>query len=110
MGPLPGTPVGEWSGLVSSETAIARSAGLAARLVETRSVRLPPALVGTALSFRSRRWWTRPPFLPLPSTDYTRWRLYTAYGDEHARPLLRDVRAFASWRRGVHRLRDLGSK
>lgn len=26
-------------------------------------------------------WWRRPPFLPLPSSSYLRFRLQTAYGD-----------------------------
>lgn len=25
-------------------------------------------------------WWKRPPFLPLPSADYLRFRMETAYG------------------------------
>jgi hypothetical protein len=31
-------------------------------------------------------WWRRRPFLPLPSQDYLRFRLQTAYGGEGDRP------------------------
>ncbi|OLC08212.1 MAG: hypothetical protein AUH34_00060 [Gemmatimonadetes bacterium 13_1_40CM_70_12] len=38
-------------------------------------------------------------FLPLPPREYTRWRMLTAYGDEHAVPPVEDVINFARWRR-----------
>jgi hypothetical protein len=47
--------------------------------------------------FRSRRWFLKPPFLPIPSRDYTRWRMYTAYGDEKAVPPVDDVIRYARW-------------
>ena len=28
------------------------------------------------------RWWTRPPFLPVPNRDYVRFRLLTAVGSD----------------------------
>jgi hypothetical protein len=31
-------------------------------------------------------WWRRRPFLPLPPTDYLRFRLQTAYGGAGERP------------------------
>jgi hypothetical protein len=37
------------------------------------------------------------PFLPLPATDYLRWRMLTAYGDENAVPPADDVIRFARW-------------
>ena len=33
-----------------------------------------------------RRWWTRPPFLPLPHRDYVRFRLLTAVGSDGSAP------------------------
>ncbi len=42
--------------------------------------RLPAA----AWRFRRRRWWARPPFLPLPPPDYVGWRMETAFGSEDA--------------------------
>ncbi|HJS44326.1 MAG TPA: hypothetical protein VJ755_12695 [Gemmatimonadales bacterium] len=50
-------------------------------------------------SFRSRNWWRRPPFLPLPPREYIRWRMFTAYGDPDAVPPVADVVNFARWRR-----------
>ena len=66
----------------------------------------PRALVNPALAvdllrvawrFRHRHWYKRFPFLPLPAASYTRWRKYTAYGDEAAIPPAEDVIAFARW-------------
>ena len=60
-------------------------------------------LVTLAWAMRRRDWVTRPPFLPFPPPEYLRWRMYTAYGDEHAVPPLRDVLRFARWRRTFFR-------
>lgn len=56
-------------------------------------------LVALAWSMRRLRWYSAPPFLPLPPREYLRWRMHTAYGDEDAVPPLRDVLRFARWRR-----------
>ena len=59
-----------------------------------RSLRHPalaPALVRVAWRFRSRHWYRRPPFLPLPPREYVRWRMHTAYGDHDAVPPAEDV-------------------
>lgn len=61
--------------------------------------RLGLDLLRAAWAFRRRRWWARPPFLPLPDREYLRWRLYTAYADEAAVPSADDVIRFARWRR-----------
>ncbi len=61
--------------------------------------RLALDLLRTAWSFRRREWYRRPPFLPLPDRTYLRWRMYTAYADEHAVPPAEDVVRFARWRR-----------
>ena len=61
--------------------------------------RLAVDLLRTAWAFRRRRWWARPPFLPLPDRAYLRWRMYTAYADEAAVPPADDVVRFARWRR-----------
>jgi hypothetical protein len=48
-----------------------------------------------------RRWYLRPPFLPMPPRDYLNWRLKTAYG-KHRPPwpdVLRDVWQFGDWLR-----------
>jgi hypothetical protein len=68
------------------------------------SPRLAIDLLRTAWAFRRRAWWTRAPFLPLPDRPYLRWRMYTAYGDEHAVPPIDDVVRFARWRRTTMRV------
>jgi hypothetical protein len=61
--------------------------------------RLAVDLLRLAWSFRRRDWFRRPPFLPVPPPEYVRWRMFTAYGDEHAVPPVEDVVRFARWRR-----------
>jgi hypothetical protein len=74
---------------------------LAARLAVRglMNPRLALDLVRLAWSFRARAWYRRAPFLPLPPRAYVRWRMFTAYGDEHAVPPVEDVVRFARWRR-----------
>lgn len=55
------------------------------------------ALLVVGWRFRRNRWWMRAPFLPLPSTIYLRWRMYTAYGDANAVPPVADVVRYARW-------------
>ena len=60
----------------------------------------PPLLMlvlKTAWQFRRRDWYRRPPFLPLPPADYVRWRLHTAYGDEHSWPTANELDAYLRW-------------
>lgn len=33
------------------------------------------------------RWWTRPPFVPVPDRDYMHFRLVTAYGGDGSGPI-----------------------
>ncbi len=66
--------------------------------------RLALDLLRVVWAFRARGWYRRPPFLPLPPSEYIRWRMYTAYGDEQAVPPVEDVMRFARWRREVMRL------
>ena len=75
--------------------------GLTVRLAARALLRprLALDLLATAWAFRRRRWWARPPFLPLPDREYLRWRMYTAYADEDAIPPADDVVRFATWRR-----------
>lgn len=65
--------------------------------------RVAADLLALAWSMRRLRWYRVPPFLPLPPSDYLRWRMHTAYGDEHAVPPLGDVVRFARWRRTLCR-------
>ncbi len=59
--------------------------------------RTAAALVRVGWRFRARDWYRRFPFLPLPSREYMRWRMYTAYGDERAVPPADDVVRYARW-------------
>jgi hypothetical protein len=48
------------------------------------------------------RWWRAPPFLPLPSADYLRFRFETQYGtapDARADP--RDLVTYLEWCRNM---------
>jgi hypothetical protein len=54
-------------------------------------------LLRVAWRFRSRRWYKRFPFLPLPARDYVRWRMVTAYGDPSAIPPVDDIIRYARW-------------
>jgi hypothetical protein len=60
-------------------------------------------LVSMAWAFRRRDWYRTPPFLPTPPATFLRWRVHTAYGDEHAVPPVADVLRFARWRRAFFR-------
>ncbi len=66
------------------------------QLVLRRPWRIP-ALLGMAWAFRSRHWYRRAPFLPLPPRGYLRWRNETAYGDPDAIPPLDEFDAFVMW-------------
>jgi hypothetical protein len=54
-------------------------------------------LIRVAWAFRAREWYTRWPFLPLPSRAYLRWRMYTVYGSEDAVPPVGDIVRYARW-------------
>jgi hypothetical protein len=59
--------------------------------------RLAIDMLRVAWRFRSRGWYRRFPFLPLPSADYVRWRMHTAYGDPATVPPPDDVIRYARW-------------
>ena len=54
-------------------------------------------LLRVAWRFRSRRWYKRFPFLPLPSVPYVRWRMYTAFGSADAVPPADALIRYARW-------------
>ena len=43
-----------------------------------------------------RRWWSRAPYLPVPSPAYLRFRMETAYGSA-ATPRVADVVRYLEW-------------
>ncbi len=55
------------------------------------------ALIRVGWRLRRRHWWRQFPFLPLPASEYVRWRMYTAYGDEDITPPADDVERYARW-------------
>jgi hypothetical protein len=46
-------------------------------------------------------WWRRPPFLPLPSGAYMRFRLVTQYGAADHQPEVADVLNYLTWCREI---------
>ena len=62
-----------------------------------RRPRLGLDLIRVAWRFRSRSWYMRFPFLPLPDPTYVKWRMHTAYGDYDAIPPAGDVERYARW-------------
>ena len=65
-----------------------------------RSLRRPSLAVNllrVAWRFRTRGWYRRFPFLPLPARDYVRWRMHTAYGDHDAVPTAAEIERYARW-------------
>ncbi|MBV6522166.1 MAG: hypothetical protein MNPFHGCM_02312 [Gemmatimonadaceae bacterium] len=56
-------------------------------------------LLRVAWRFRRRRWYARPPFLPVPDRAYVEWRMHTAYGSHDAVPPIEDVIRYARWLR-----------
>ena len=91
-----GTKPGRQSGWLALVTALTVRAVV--------NPRLALDLIRLLWAFRARGWYRHPPFLPLPPREYTRWRMYTAYGNETAIPPVEDVIRFARWRREVMRL------
>ena len=67
-----------------------------------------PSLWPTALRQGIRlvppRWWTRSPYLPLPSRSYLEFRFVTQYGDISRRPEPEDVLNYLRWCRDWQRL------
>ena len=70
-------------------------AGLTARALTNPTVARD--LIRVAWRFRRRGWYRHAPFLPLPSRQYVRWRMHTAYGDHDAVPPVEDVVRYARW-------------
>ena len=74
---------------------------LSVRLLLRTIVHPPLALdlLRVAWRFRSRDWYRRPPFLPIPDRTYIAWRMHTAYGDHRAVPPAHDIERYARWTR-----------
>jgi hypothetical protein len=59
--------------------------------------RLLLALLSAGWRFRRRDWFKRPPFLPVPPSDYMRWRMHTAFGNEPGALTADDLEAYVLW-------------
>ena len=80
--------------------ALGRSWGRLTLALAGRAARSPSLavdLLRVLWNFRARDWYRRPPFLPLPPSEYVRWRMHTAYGDYDAVPPADDVVRYARW-------------
>jgi hypothetical protein len=66
------------------------------------------SLVRAAWRFRSRGWWCRWPFLPLPPRAYLDWRWHTAYGDTGSAPTAEEMGRYIRWANRMHRSRNAG--
>ncbi|MGI9625863.1 MAG: hypothetical protein ACR2QM_03430 [Longimicrobiales bacterium] len=64
---------------------------------------LLPVFLSAAWAFRSKDWFRRPPFLPLPSAAYLKWRMETAYGDGESEPPAEDFIRFLKWSRAMRK-------
>jgi hypothetical protein len=65
--------------------------------------RLFASMMRMGWRFRARRWWRRPPFLPLPPSEYLEWRLHTAYGDTGREPSVEEMERYVRWANHLHR-------
>ena len=63
-----------------------------------------PTAVRQAIRLVPSRWWTRSPYLPVPSRAYLEFRLVTQYGDISHRPEPADVLNYLRWCRDWQRL------
>lgn len=72
---------------------------LIARLLVAAALRpgLAVRLAGAAWRFRRRRWYARPPFLPLPPREYLDWRIETAYGADSVELPAEPLRRYLEW-------------
>lgn len=56
-----------------------------------------PVVLRAGWRLRARRWWRRPPFLPLPGESYWHFRMITAAGSTSATLSAREVVEAATW-------------
>ena len=83
-------------------SAIDRRWVVAAVTAVARHPSLWPTALRQAFVLAEPGWWRRRPFLPLPSPDYMRFRLQTAYGgDGGGAPAPSDLVTYLHWCRGM---------
>jgi hypothetical protein len=64
---------------------------------------LIPLLFQTLWIFRRNRWYSRFPFVPVPSKGYLKWRMETAYGDLKTEPPLQELERYLKWSADMRR-------
>jgi hypothetical protein len=69
-----------------------RAAGLA-----LRRPGLAWVLLRLAWRLRTRDWYRRPPFLPLPSAEYLAWRTHTAFGEGEHEAESKELERYIEW-------------
>jgi hypothetical protein len=69
-----------------------------------RKPQLIPLLIGAGWRFRRLGWYRHPPFLPLPTQDYMRWRMYTAYGSSGRSSSPAELERYLRWTRWMNRV------
>ncbi|MFV0315678.1 MAG: hypothetical protein ACK5O2_01790 [Microthrixaceae bacterium] len=86
-------PIGNLSRAGSLELVVRVVLAVAARPT------LWPTATVMALRLAAPRWWRRAPFVPLPPTDYLRFRLVTNYGPRAPSPrrVAADVLTYLRW-------------
>lgn len=67
-----------------------------ARAVAPRP-RLWPTAIRLMVRTAQRGWWRRPPFLPVPTPEYVRFRMLTNDGDGAAVPTSQDIVRYVTW-------------
>lgn len=78
--------MGSHTGVVWAVAAVARRPGLWVTALRQLRILAAPG------------WWRRPPFLPVPSREYLRFRLQTAYGGDGRGPVQPDdVISYLRW-------------
>lgn len=83
-------------------SAIRRGWAVAAVGAVARHPSLWPTAARQALVLAAPGWWRRRPFLPLPTPEYMRFRLQTAYGGDGDRaPEPSDLVTYLHWCRGM---------
>jgi hypothetical protein len=75
-------------------------------LAVLRRPSLWPTAIRAARRTATPGWWRRPPFLPVPSGDYLRFRLVTQYGETDRLPDPDDVMDYLAWCRDWDRTAD----
>ena len=86
---------------------VSRPRGMLYTRLATIALRRPwilPHLLSTAWAMRSRRWYSRAPFLPLPPRSYVDWRMETAYGDAALGPTADELERYVTWSAHLRRL------